>query len=587
MKFKWLWFLFLIVANGDEGSHTYEDGEIVKVWVNKIGPFNNPLETYPYFSLPLCRPSAEEWSQKFPSLGEALQGDELVQHAKLRVQFKRDVEKQTICTQRLTADEAQVLHGAVLLQYWYQFYVDDLPMWATIGKVIDVKPEPVPHIYLHQHLSIGYNADRIVMVNLTTVSEAPVPATEGGELTFTYSVKWVPSPLKYEQRFRRYLENEFFEHKIHWFSIVNSFMLVVLLAAFVLAILTRTLRADYQRYSQEKDFEDEDEELTEDSGWKQCHADAFRVPTHPCLFCAVVGTGFQLCFLAFFMILFSIMGMMYASRGAHLTYFIILWAVTTYLAGFYSGSLFLEFTLVSPVYSGQWIRTMAYTAMLFPGLCAGVVFLMNFVAWGYHSSQAIPFGTMVVLALIWGFVSFPLAIFGTMMGRHSRRVRPSQRVSTVPRTIPPKAWYFRRLTLVLLGGILPFGSIFIELYFVFTSFWNYKFYYVYGFLFLVFMILLVVLACVSTVTTYFLLNAEDYRWQWTSFLIGCSTGVYTFLYAAYFFRYKTKMSGLLMTLLYFGYMALLSFGFSLLAGAVCFLAARQFVWRIYRNLKLD
>jgi hypothetical protein len=26
----------------------------------------------------------------------------------------------------------------------------------------------------------------------------------------------------------------------------------------------------------------------------------------------------------------------------------------------------------------------------------------------------------------------------------------------------------------LMGGLLPFGSIFIEMYFVFTSFWNYK-----------------------------------------------------------------------------------------------------------------
>jgi transmembrane 9 superfamily protein 3 len=25
-----------------------------------------------------------------------------------------------------------------------------------------------------------------------------------------------------------------------------------------------------------------------------------------------------------------------------------------------------------------------------------------------------------------------------------------------------------------MGGLLPFGSIFIEMYFVFTSFWNYK-----------------------------------------------------------------------------------------------------------------
>lgn len=31
----------------------------------------------------------------------------------------------------------------------------------------------------------------------------------------------------------------------------------------------------------------------------------------------------------------------------------------------------------------------------------------------------------------------------------------------------------------MLSGLLPFGSIFIEMYFVFTSFWNYKYYYVY------------------------------------------------------------------------------------------------------------
>ena len=38
--------------------------------------------------------------------------------------------------------------------------------------------------------------------------------------------------------------------------------------------------------------------------------------------------------------------------------------------------------------------------------------------------------------------------------------------------------------IVALGGILPFGSIFIEMYFIFTSFWAYKIYYVYGFMLL-------------------------------------------------------------------------------------------------------
>lgn len=66
--------------------------------------------------------------------------------------------------------------------------------------------------------------------------------------------------------------------------------------------------------------------------------------------------------------------------------------------------------------------------------------------------------------------------------------------------------------ITLAGGVLPFGSIFIEMYFIFTSFWAYKIYYVYGFMLLVFLILAVVTVCVTIVCSYFLLNAEDYRW---------------------------------------------------------------------------
>ena len=63
-----------------------------------------------------------------------------------------------------------------------------------------------------------------------------------------------------------------------------------------------------------------------------------------------------------------------------------------------------------------------------------------------------------------------------------------------------------------MGGALPFASIFIEMYFVFTSFWGFKVYYVYGFMLLVFGILLIVTVCVDIVCIYFLLNGEDYRW---------------------------------------------------------------------------
>ena len=85
------------------------------------------------------------------------------------------------------------------------------------------------------------------------------------------------------------------------------------------------------------------------------------------------------------------------------------------------------------------------------------------------------------------------------------------RYNQYPTPIPTKSLFLNRFTLILISGILPFGSIFIETYFIFTSFWNYKYYYVYGFMLLVYIILIIVTSCVSIVSTYFLLNSEDHR----------------------------------------------------------------------------
>jgi hypothetical protein len=77
-------------------------------------------------------------------------------------------------------------------------------------------------------------------------------------------------------------------------------------------------------------------------------------------------------------------------------------------------------------------------------------------------------------------------------------------------------------TLSLAAGLPPFLSVFMEMYYVFASFWNYdKFYYVYGFSLLAFVMLLIVGACAAVVSTYLLLNAaEDWRWNWNAVASG-------------------------------------------------------------------
>ena len=53
----------------------------------------------------------------------------------------------------------------------------------------------------------------------------------------------------------------------------------------------------------------------------------------------------------------------------------------------------------------------------------------------------------------------------------------------------------------------------------------------YGFMLLVFLILTVVSTCITVVGTYFLLNAENYHWPWTSFAMSATSAAYVFLYS--------------------------------------------------------
>lgn len=71
-----------------------------------------------------------------------------------------------------------------------------------------------------QKLEIGFNGNRIVDVNLT--SEGKVKLVPNTKIQMSYSVKWKKSDVKFEDRFDKYLDPSFFQHRIHWFSIFNS-----------------------------------------------------------------------------------------------------------------------------------------------------------------------------------------------------------------------------------------------------------------------------------------------------------------------------------------------------------------------------
>ena len=444
-------------------------------------PVSQPAgKTYLYYSLPFCT-SKSGRSARAP-MGRARRGargqrPDLV-GAALQLQRDRSTTARS-ARSRSTEETSQQLQYAVRNHYWYQFFLDDLPIWGMVGElaapeVPEGAPVPAedagePLLYTHKKFVVAYNGNRIIQVNLT--SENPVALTAGANIEFSYTVEWSPTDIPFYNRFYRYLDYDFFEHQIHWFSIFNSFMMVIFLTGIVSLILMRTLRKDYAKYARETgDLDDLDQELDE-SGWKQVHGDVFR-PPQLTLFCALVGTGSQLAAMVAIMILFATATTLYMGRGAIIISFLVVYCLTSLIAGYTSGSLYAR--------SGGkfWIQAMLWTAGLFPAICFATRLRPQRRRLGVRLVGDGTDDIRPLVILMWLLVALPLAVVGTILGRNwSGTPNDPCRVNAIPRLIPEKRWFATPPVLIALGGVLPFGSIFIEMYFVFTSFWNYKFYY--------------------------------------------------------------------------------------------------------------
>lgn len=138
-----------------------------------------------------------------------------------------------------------------------------------------------------------------------------------------------------------------------------------------------------------------------------------------------------------------------------------------------------------------------------------------------------------------------------------------------------------------MGGVLPFGCIFIQLFFILNSIWSSQMYYMFGFLFLVFVILVITCSETTILLCYFHLCAEDYHWWWRSFLTSGFTAVYLFIYCCHYFATKLSIEDAASTFLYFGYTSIMVFLFFLLTGTIGFMACFWFIRKIYSVVKVD
>ena len=100
---------------------------------------------------------------------------------------------------------------------------------------------------------------------------------------------------------------------------------------------------------------------------------------------------------------------------------------------------------------------------------------LNTVAIVYGSTNAKPFGTIVIIILIWALITFPLLVIGGIAGKKSRaEFQAPTRTTKYPREIPLLPWYRHTVPQMVMAGFLPFSAIYIELYYIFASVWGHK-----------------------------------------------------------------------------------------------------------------
>ncbi|KAF2495095.1 hypothetical protein BU16DRAFT_379645 [Lophium mytilinum] len=615
---------------------SYKEGDKVPMYVNHLTPADSSVDrklrsvfSFDYYHPPFhfCQPEGGPKEIR-ESLGSILFGDR-IQTSPFVLHMGKNESCKAICKEAIFSPRDAVFVNSRIYQgYDLNWLIDGLPA-AQLLKDPDSDKEfyspgfalgsvSVDQPVLNNHYDIvidyheaGKNNFRVVGVlvdpysikdsKFVDIDKGECPGLEGGStspltlseekdtgVTYTYSVYWRLSPTPFATRWDKYLH--VYDPKIHWFSLINSAVIVTFLIGMVSTILIRTLRKDIARYNRLDQFALDDfgstsaveDGVQEDSGWKLVHGDVFRSPTNPLFLSIMLGNGAQLFMMAGLTIAFALLGFLSPSnRGSLATVMIIFYTVFGFIGGYVSSRLYKFFG------GEKWKQNFAYTPFALPGLVFAVFFLLNLFVWARASSGAVPFSTMLVIVLIWFLISVPLSLAGSWLGFKQPAIEQPVRTNQIPRQIPPSGGYLRAFPSMALAGVLPFGAIFVELYFIMNSIWFSKVYYMFGFLFICYGLMIMTCAAVTVLMIYFLLCAENYHWQWRSFCTAGASAAYVFLAAILYWVKDLSFGSWTSGVLYLGYSALLSVLFFVLTGTIGFFASWLFVLKIYKSIKVD
>jgi transmembrane 9 superfamily member 2/4 len=610
----------------------YVSNEPIVMYTDMVNSKKTPVP-FDYYILPMCPPPTYAVKKIRKNLGARLMGAKL-EPSPFSLRVKQSHGCTPVCHVSVDAGRIKWMRRLVERQYRIHMTLDQLPVlmrskelnYAVRGFPIGFIAPPSftglahseMYLYNHYKFTITYQeitssiaGVRITGFDVHPVSieheawkgegqplqtcdapDAPNPSNDPGsylslrtgptgenlEVTYSYEVEWIQSDLLWADRWDVYLIGSP-DDDIHYFAIVNSLMIVLFLTGAIATIMIRTLRKDIRGYNEIQTLE----EAQEETGWKLVHADVFRPPGFsPMLLSVFVGTGCQLGMTYFLSMLCAIAKLLNPlKKGQTLTALLFLFVLSGSVAGYVSARIY-KFCDAE-----NWKLNTLYTALGLPGIMAIIFLILNIVLSFVGAATAVSFLTILALLALWFCVSIPLVFVGSYLGFAAEKIQVPTKTVKIARQIPAVPWYTQPPCSFLLGGILPFGSVCIELFFVMNALWLHQIYYVMGFLLAVLLILTITCAEVSIVMCYLQLCSEDYKWWWKSFWNCASAGIYLFLYSLWFLSSRLELVGVLPVLVYLTYMGMISVCFGLFCGSIGVLICFWFTRAIYGALKVD
>lgn len=604
--------------------NNYAEGDPIELFVNSMRPSMhhmvtfrassaNTLFSYDYYypKFKFCQPFSGPEKQ-LELLGAIIFGDRIF-NSPFELNMLKNKECVSLCSSEYDKKETQFVNRNIRAGYSYNWIVDGLPAARHVHErdsstdfyspgfpmgFVDL--EDFPHLHNHFEIQIQYHKRREGQYRVVGFTVKPhslerneINPDEKGfcdpnlpkifldkekknnRVTYTYSVNFQESDIAWSTRWDKYLH--VYDSRTQWLSLINFSLIVVVLGAVMAHILYKMLQRDITKYN-EVNLEDD---VAFESGWKLVSGDVFRSPPNRMLLSVLVGSGMQFFCMAFFTIVIALFGFLSPSnRGALSTFIIIFYILLSFVSSFVTGYIYRFFG------GENWKLNMLLGPVLVPSVLFATVLVLNFFLISQDSSDALPFGTMLSVIFIWFTISVPLSVAGYILQSKRSLLSVPVRTNQIPRQIPPQHWYVRTVPIMLMCGLFPFGSISVELYFIYSSVWFNKIFYMFGFLFLCFLLMVATTVLVSVLAIYYSLCGENHRWHWKAMFVGGSCSIYVFLHALFFIRNEV-LSGVASVILFLGYSMIISVLIFLMCGSLGFLASLFFVRSIYAQIKID